>query len=232
MYSNLSLCSAMLFLSDHWMTFSRSRWSSLTSFSDLTAIEILVSSAKHLTMECIMQFSMSLMNIRKRMGPRTVPWGTPLMMAARRDKWPSTTTACFRFDRKDSIQLIASRMSMCARASLRFKESIRDWGQCDKFVASSSWVWIFLFLREEICTGALALFLGITLIGQHIKQIWRSVRVNNSRNSPSSHWSTSRSQSTAESFSLIEFKSALWKSRLRNDELKKSGGLEDTKEPF
>ena len=106
MYSNLSLCSAMLFLSDHWMTFSRSRWSSLTSFSDLTAIEILVSSAKHLTMECIMQFSMSLMNIRKRMGPRTVPWGTPLMMVARRDKWPSTTTACFRFDRKDSIQFM------------------------------------------------------------------------------------------------------------------------------
>ena len=105
MYSNLSLWSAMLFLSHHLMTLYKSGWRRLTSFSHLIAMDMLVSSAKHLMMECTMHWSMSLIKIRNKIGPSTVPWGTPLRMRARIESLPSTTTACFGSRRNDSIHL-------------------------------------------------------------------------------------------------------------------------------
>ena len=56
------------------------------------AFMILVSSAKQritlLETQCVMSF----MKIRNRMGPRTVPCGTPLIIRAAKLSWPSTTT--------------------------------------------------------------------------------------------------------------------------------------------
>ena len=43
-------------------------------------LQILVSSAKHLNVECNTQLANSLMNIKNSMGPKTVPWGTPLII--------------------------------------------------------------------------------------------------------------------------------------------------------
>ena len=47
---------------------------------------------------------MSLMNMRNRIGPRTVPWGTPLIIRAIRNRVPSTTTNWVLFVRIDSTQ--------------------------------------------------------------------------------------------------------------------------------
>ena len=82
----------------------RSNRRSLASSSEFdTAMEIRVSSAKHLAIECMMQFSMSLINMRNKIGPNTVPWGTPLRISEMREWQPSTTTDCWRLERKDSI---------------------------------------------------------------------------------------------------------------------------------
>ena len=75
MYSNLSSCNTMLFLADHLVTSSRSDWSSWTLFKSLIDLHILVSSAKHLRVECDTQLAMSLMNIKNSIGPKTVPGG-------------------------------------------------------------------------------------------------------------------------------------------------------------
>ena len=43
--------------------------------------------------------------MRNRIGPRTVPWGTPLITAATKDIMPSRATTCSRSVRKSAIQL-------------------------------------------------------------------------------------------------------------------------------
>ena len=40
------------------------------------------------------------MKIRKRVGDRTEPWGTPLLIALEEEQWPSTTAAIERPERK------------------------------------------------------------------------------------------------------------------------------------
>ena len=47
----------------------------------------------------------SLMKIRKRSGPNTVPWGTSDVTSDLEECFPSSTTSCFRFVRKSLIQL-------------------------------------------------------------------------------------------------------------------------------
>ena len=47
----------------------------------------------------------SLMQIRKRSGSNTVPWGTPDVTSDLEECFPSSTTSCFRFARKSLIQL-------------------------------------------------------------------------------------------------------------------------------
>ena len=93
LYPNLSSCSIVLLLTDLtdlFTTASRSYWSAFTSLSQMMALEFLMSSAKHLIVESLMQWEMSLIKIkiRNRIGPSTVPWGTPLIMRAARDKCP------------------------------------------------------------------------------------------------------------------------------------------------
>ena len=46
---------------------------------------------------------MSFMYVRKRSGPRTVPWGTPESTGAGADVAPSTSTDCSRKERKERI---------------------------------------------------------------------------------------------------------------------------------
>ena len=103
----ISLCKAMLFLSDHWITFWRSVWRRLVvSFceSDI-AFEIRVLSlvSKASNYWCAMQFSISLKYMRNKICPKTVPCGTPLIIGAEKDGLPSTTTIWWRSLRKDSI---------------------------------------------------------------------------------------------------------------------------------
>ena len=74
------------------MTESRSDCKVVTSASLHIAFNKRVSSAKHLMVECLMQMCMSFMNMRKSIGPNTVPWGTPLMISAMIETYPSTTT--------------------------------------------------------------------------------------------------------------------------------------------
>ena len=57
-------------------------------------------------MEDEVSLAMSFMNMRKSIGPSTVPWGTPDRTEASLDAWPSTTTLWDRQDRNDSIQLM------------------------------------------------------------------------------------------------------------------------------
>ena len=53
------------------------------------------SSAKSLTLEEITD-GKSLMSSKNRIGPKTVPCGTPESTVTRSDCIPSTTTRCFR----------------------------------------------------------------------------------------------------------------------------------------
>ena len=72
-YSNLSSCNDMLFLVDQIITVLRSFCSiAISRLADMALI-ILVSSVKHLRILFEIQSSMSLMNIRNKIGPRTVP---------------------------------------------------------------------------------------------------------------------------------------------------------------
>ena len=48
-----------------------------------------------------MQFSISLIKMRNKIGPKTVPWGTPLRIIEMR----ATIYNCWRLERKDSIHL-------------------------------------------------------------------------------------------------------------------------------
>ena len=68
-----------------------------------TSLYSIQSSANN-RMEDEVSLAMSFMNMRKSMGPSTVPWGTPDRTEASLDAWPSTTTLWDRLDRNDSIQ--------------------------------------------------------------------------------------------------------------------------------
>ena len=105
--SNLSSWSFMLFDLDQLIMLLRSSWSRETSCCEAMCFETRVSSAKKLTLECCTQPWRSLMNKMKRIGPNTVPWGTPLMMLARTDRWPSRTTHCFLSVRNEQIHVIS-----------------------------------------------------------------------------------------------------------------------------
>ena len=70
------------------MTESRSDCKVVTSASLHIAFSKRVTSAKHLMVECLMQRYMSFMNMRKSIGPKTVPWGTPLMISAMIKTYP------------------------------------------------------------------------------------------------------------------------------------------------
>ena len=56
------------------------------------ALRIRVSSAKWLMSEWFMQVCRSLMYMRNKIGPRTVPWGTPLFTFAGYECAPLITT--------------------------------------------------------------------------------------------------------------------------------------------
>ena len=60
----------------------------------------LVSSAKDDTLASVVSLSISLMKIRKRMGPSTVPCGTPLLTLELLDLEPSAVTMKDRFVKK------------------------------------------------------------------------------------------------------------------------------------
>ena len=104
MSSNLSSWSFMLLCLDHSITLSRSCCSNWTSCSHDICFDILVSSAKKLTLECMTHPWRSFMNKMKRIGPSTVPWGTPLNIQEMTECWPLRTTDWVRFTRNDSIQ--------------------------------------------------------------------------------------------------------------------------------
>ena len=74
-------------------------------FLNLFALIFLYHQQKKLTFECGTWSWRSLMNSMNRMGPRTVPWGTPIKISAKREWCPSSTTHCFLSVRKDRIQL-------------------------------------------------------------------------------------------------------------------------------
>ena len=59
-------------MSDHRMTFSRSFCKRETSFSQQIGFDTRVSSAKLLIIDSVMQRSISLINMRKRIGPNTM----------------------------------------------------------------------------------------------------------------------------------------------------------------
>ena len=44
---------------------------------------------------------------RKRIGPRTLPWGTPEVTLVEEDILPSRRTCCARLDKNECIQLSA-----------------------------------------------------------------------------------------------------------------------------
>ena len=67
----------------------------------------IVSSANRRIWECFVYCGISSMKIRNRIGPRTDPWGTPLVTGTDLDSSPSIMTFCDRPDRKDFIQLLA-----------------------------------------------------------------------------------------------------------------------------
>ena len=46
----------------------------------------------------------SLMKIRNKIGPRTLPWGIPLVTLAFEELLPSTNTVCILFERNTLIQ--------------------------------------------------------------------------------------------------------------------------------
>jgi hypothetical protein len=108
MSSNLFSWSFMLLWRDQRMTLSRSSCSNFTSCSLEICLLTLVSSAKKLTLECETQSWRSLMDKMNNNGPRTVPWGTPLMIEEMIEWIPLTTTDCFRLHRSEESKVNVS----------------------------------------------------------------------------------------------------------------------------
>ena len=67
----------------------------LIFFKVLSTSSKLVSSAKWCTLMNFMAWFMSLMHIKKSIGPRTEPCGTTNPIKALSDVWPLTVTCCF-----------------------------------------------------------------------------------------------------------------------------------------
>ena len=65
----------------------------------------MLSSAKSLSLLCCKYSKKSFMYIRNKIGPRTVPWGTPEVTGTDVDDVPSRTTVCVLSDRNACIQL-------------------------------------------------------------------------------------------------------------------------------
>ena len=70
------------------------------------ALDTLVTSAKHLVVESLIQLAMSLMNMINKMGPNIVRCGTTLIIRAAKDRWPLITTCCECLVSNDSIHLM------------------------------------------------------------------------------------------------------------------------------
>ena len=66
-----------------------------------------MSSANSLISADLVYLGMSFMKTRKRSGPRTDPWGTPLVTETASEDSPSTTTLWVRPVRKDWIHFRA-----------------------------------------------------------------------------------------------------------------------------
>ena len=81
---------------------SRSFWRRAWSFWSLILLYRRLSSAKSLALECWTSGRL-LIYVKKRGGPRTVPWGTPNRTAAEDHSVPSSATCHFPLVRKDCI---------------------------------------------------------------------------------------------------------------------------------
>ena len=86
------------------MALFRSSCSSLVSATLLMVLFSLVSSAKLDATECWIQELISFRYSMKKMGPRTVPCGTPEITLDGIDDFPFMTTVCFLLERYDVIQ--------------------------------------------------------------------------------------------------------------------------------
>ena len=69
-----------------------------------------VSSANSLGFE-IRLSKRSLVNIRRKRGPRIYPWGTPALTIAHEEFWPFKTTLCFLASRKSIIKFNKSPLT-------------------------------------------------------------------------------------------------------------------------
>ena len=96
----------LLFDWDHDIALSRSFCRSLVSVSPPTLLEILESSANRRTVDSFIHRCISLMNMIKSIGLRTVPCGTPLIIEPAIECLPLTTTGWLRSLRKDVIHLV------------------------------------------------------------------------------------------------------------------------------
>ncbi len=77
----------------HWNRLSKS-CCNLTCSWCLKPVKCLVSSAKSLTIDSTI-LGRTLINIRNKAGPKTLPWGTPLVTFVHADAlFPSTTFCC------------------------------------------------------------------------------------------------------------------------------------------
>ena len=121
---------------DHSVTVSRSAWKIAISASQDIALEILVSSAKHLIVECVIQPVISLMKMRNKTGPRTVPWGTPLIIIAARESCPPKTTCWLRSVRKDLIHRMSCGCTPYFSSFLRR----RAWSTLSKALLKSKYM--------------------------------------------------------------------------------------------
>ena len=97
--SNLFSWRSILFSSDHFIELARSDWSNSTSWVVLIAFFSRVSSAKLEMTECFIQDCRSFRYSMNKIGPRTVPWGTPEMTFAGYEWLPSITTVCCLLER-------------------------------------------------------------------------------------------------------------------------------------
>ena len=69
-----------------------------------------ISSANSLGFE-IKLSERSLINIKKKRGPRIDPWGTPALTLAHEEYWPFKTTLCFLASRKSIIKFNKSPLT-------------------------------------------------------------------------------------------------------------------------
>ena len=83
----------------------RSDWRMRWSLVVVIALNSRQSSAKNLGDEFWTTSGRSLMYVRKRMGPWTVPWGTPDVTSAGEECTPSRSTSCFLSAKNDPIHL-------------------------------------------------------------------------------------------------------------------------------